>query len=679
MSNIIAFKVFSCEDETIFYSGFIVDDPLSEIIVNGTYYFDSLDERIPSGCYTVFQISSSVPVEPPNMVLIDTYTDCLDCLNNSSNYVVVGICGSRDKFVLPISAFTGTVDIGQTYYISFTIKRGDLTITSCFYIDSFLTNYEDEIGEVISISPLIVDCNTCFTGNSFVYEVIDCLEGSSKYIQLSGDYIGHLITYYDPLLFQQFCGVVENVSLGETPNVTLVSDLGLFIDPIQCEECLGQVADKRIITNCINGTEQVVWASTLSGSEDYSNLSYELGCYDIGDLTESGVTISSFLNFDPQPSCTDCIECTGIQYNYSTCSGTGPIGAFSYSNTTTSVLTDGTYSVTGNTDGSGQYALFQVIVESNAISSIQLSNLGILYDVGNTITLLGSDFGGISPDDDIIITVQDVVNEGSIVSYQYVENPINTTLYIPWLGDCVEITSYSNPTGGPPLIYSFNSLIDCETCNSSDNFVWLGESCSTLQLAIITTTNGFILGDIVKVNRGSSEFDCYTLISEYDPSMGNYETYNSLTNDTYQTCDECTLNLRINISIAECDGSNQQYVSISLVDYFMFNIFGYNIFNINQYNKCYTIINTCPINGNYPEINIRSFYYNCDDCVFDNTRQPKSSGTEYEVCEICCDCGSTGSTINLITPPHPVYTDGYGTPVTQLNMVVLGGPNGLNN
>ena len=678
MANIIAFKVFSCEDETI-RLGFIVDDPLSEIIVNGTYYFDSLDERIPSGCYTVTQISTVVPVEPPDMVLIDTYTDCLDCLTNSSNYVVVGFCGSRDKFVLPISAFTGTVDIGQTYYISFTIKRGDLTITSCFYIDSFLTNYEDEIGEVISISPLIVDCNTCFSENSFVYEVIDCLEGSSKYIQLSGDYIGHLITYYDPLLFQQFCGVVENVSLGETPNVTLVSDLGLFIDPIQCEDCLGKVADKRIITNCINGTEQVVWASTLSGSEDYSNLSYELGCYDIGDLTESGVTISSFLNFDPQPSCTDCIECTGIQYNYSTCSGTGPIGAFSYSNTTTSVLTDGTYSVTGNTDGSGQYALFQVIVESNAISSIQLSNLGILYDVGNTITLLGSDFGGISPDDDIIITVQDVVNEGSIVSYQYVENPINTTLYIPWLGDCVEITSYSNPTGGPPLIYSFNSLIDCETCNSSDNFVWLGESCSTLQLAIITTTNGFILGDIVKVNRGSSEFDCYTLTRPYNASMGIYDTYNSLTNDTYQTCDECTLNSRINISIAECDGSNQQYVSISLVDYFMFNIFGYNIFNINQYNKCYTIINTCPINGNYPEINIRSFYYNCDDCVFDNTRQPKSSGTEYEVCEICCDCGSTGSTINLITPPHPVYTDGYGTPVTQLNMVVLGGPNGLNN
>ena len=65
----------------------------------------------------------------------------------------------------------------------------------------------------------------------------------------------------------------------------------------------------------------------------------------------------------------------------------------------------------------------------------------------------------------------------------------------------------------------------------------------------------------------------------------------------------------------------------------------------------------------------------CENC---GEEPPRSAGTEYEVCEICCDCGSPGSTINLITPPHPVYTDGYGTPVTQLNMVTLGGPNGLN-
>ena len=421
-----------------------------------------------------------------------------------------------------------------------------------------------------------------------------------------------------------------------------------------------------------------MWASTLFGSEDFSNLSYEFGCYDIGDLTESGVTITSFLNFDPQPSCTDCIECTGIQYDYSSCTNTGPIRTYTpvYLGTSTTLTPGFNGPFTGTTDSTDGFgAMFYVEVDGGGVYfDTSISENGVRYEIGDTIVIDGSLFGGISGDDDVTITVTSVTLSGSVISYQYVENPISTTLYVPWLDDCVEITSYSNPTGGPPPIYSFNSLIDCETCDFSDNFVWLGESCSDGSQAIITTTSGFTLGDIVKVNRGSVEFDCYTLVSPYDPSMGIYDTYNSLTNNAYQICDECLLSSRINISIAECDGSNQQYVSVSLSDYFMFYNFGYTTFNINEYDKCYVVINTCPINGDYPEINIRSFYFNCDDCVFDNTRQPRNAGVEVDICVELCD-----QSVVSVTPPHPEWTDGYGTQVTQLNMVTLGGPNGLNN
>jgi hypothetical protein len=69
-----------------------------------------------------------------------------------------------------------------------------------------------------------------------------------------------------------------------------------------------------------------------------------------------------------------------------------------------------------------------------------------------------------------------------------------------------------------------------------------------------------------------------------------------------------------------------------------------------------------------------------DEGPFDNCdcENPRSANTESTVCVICCECGATGSTINQVSPPHPVWTDGYGTPVTQLNMIVLGGPDGLN-
>jgi hypothetical protein len=49
-----------------------------------------------------------------------------------------------------------------------------------------------------------------------------------------------------------------------------------------------------------------------------------------------------------------------------------------------------------------------------------------------------------------------------------------------------------------------------------------------------------------------------------------------------------------------------------------------------------------------------------------------SANTESLVCIIDC----SGTTKN-ITPPHPVYGDLTGGTVTQLNMIQLGGENGL--
>jgi hypothetical protein len=65
----------------------------------------------------------------------------------------------------------------------------------------------------------------------------------------------------------------------------------------------------------------------------------------------------------------------------------------------------------------------------------------------------------------------------------------------------------------------------------------------------------------------------------------------------------------------------------------------------------------------------------CEEC---GQEPPRSANTETLVCVTCCPCdGSSGSTFSVV-PPHPVWTDGYGTPVTQLNMITLGGINGLN-
>ena len=63
-------------------------------------------------------------------------------------------------------------------------------------------------------------------------------------------------------------------------------------------------------------------------------------------------------------------------------------------------------------------------------------------------------------------------------------------------------------------------------------------------------------------------------------------------------------------------------------------------------------------------------YTSCFECDVDT---PRSANTENFIC--IPDCEFTGST--AVVPPHPVWTDGYGTAVTQLNMITIGG-NGLN-
>jgi hypothetical protein len=69
------------------------------------------------------------------------------------------------------------------------------------------------------------------------------------------------------------------------------------------------------------------------------------------------------------------------------------------------------------------------------------------------------------------------------------------------------------------------------------------------------------------------------------------------------------------------------------------------------------------------------FFYNyttCDECL-----NGFSTGTESTICVICCPC-TTGETVTSVVPPHPIWTNGQGQAITQLNAITLGGPNGLN-
>jgi hypothetical protein len=661
-----------CGDSVI---NIIVDDRVSAITTGNTYLFTLLTEPNTTDCYTVLIIKDTEQIV--NATLDGSYTSCEECLSGITTAVSVVDCVRGETYFIDINTFTTLPTIDDIYYLSFSLE--DSIKTLCATIECFVTPRDgDFIYSLASISDSYTGCTECLTNNFSVYSVNTCLEPTTTYLiafPLGFDYTNYVVTFIDSFGDIQ-CGIVDVIQEGTETSGTLVSVLGTKFE-VTCEDCLAISNEKRIITNCLTRQDEVVWGSVFYEGNEVSNLSTIDGCFEVGDLTESAVTINTFLNFDPQPDCQECIQCNGLYYSYSSCTNTGPIGNITYD--TGVGLLDGEYlNLTGTTDGNGVGAYFDVTVQSGSILNIGFFG-GIGYQVGDTISISSPPFGGVNP---FIIEVTSISTTGTVFSYKYVQNPIGKIFYVPQLNDCVEITGIEI-NDAYYAVSSFEVFESCTECqaNADNYYIWLTEECGTgYNNIVVLTSNSFTTGDYVKVLRGTSEFQCQKLLSPYTYVGGSGIAYISNTLTPFDDCATCNTGTLIGASIVKCGGGNQQFVNIPID---IWNIMAYTdgqlVFVTQNYGQCYILLNNCPLEPNYTTITPVSTYYNCIQCAFDNTRFPRSANTETLICVVCCDCGSSGSTITQVAPPHPVYTDQYGIDVTQMNMVVLGGPRGLNN
>ena len=144
--------------------------------------------------------------------------------------------------------------------------------------------------------------------------------------------------------------------------------------------------------------------------------------------------------------------------------------------------------------------------------------------------------------------------------------------------------------------------------------------------------------------------------------------------DLYTNCLDCLDDQGFSVAGSACSG--ETVYDIPVTEFPNLPIVGeyYKFCDGNEVCFCFEFIGF-QLNGAIVAFYNGGPFLDCD-C---GQEPPRSANTESLICEICCDCGATGSTITQITPPHPVWSDGYGTQVTQLNMITLGGPNGLNN
>jgi len=661
-----------CGDSVI---NIIVDDRVSAITTGNTYLFTLLTEPNTTDCYTVLIIKDTT--SPVTATLDGSYTSCEECLSGISDSVIVRTCGDfPQSYTIDINTFTTLPSIGDIVYLTAIDPDTFITLDGCFTIRCYSASQVRTLYTLNSMGDSYTGCTECILNNFTTYEVSTCDDTSTYYIGFPPgfDYTGYLVSFEDSF-GEILCGTVNGLYEVPTTTATLVSVLGTT-EEVSCEQCLSANTQTRIITNCLTGDEQVVYSSLFFGGNEVSNLSTNDGCFEVGDVTTSAATITTYLNYDPQPDCQECIQCTGLYYTYSSCTNTGPIGNITYD--TGVGLLDGEYlNLTGTTDGNGVGAYFDVTVQSGSILNIGFFG-GIGYQVGDTISISSPPFGGVNP---FIIEVTSISTTGTVFSYKYVQNPIGKIFYVPQLNDCVEITGIEI-NDAYYAVSSFEVFESCTECqaNADNYYIWLTEECgSGNNNIVILSSNSFTTGDYVKVLRGTTEFQCQRLLSPYTYVVGNI-AYISNTLTPFDDCATCNSGTLIGASIAKCGGGGQQFVNIPIE---IWNNMAYidsqTIYVLFQYGQCYGLLNTCPLEPNFTTITPYETYYNCVECTFDNTRFPRSANTETLICVVCCDCGSSGSTITQVAPPHPVYTDQYGTDVTQMNMVVLGGPRGLNN
>ena len=408
------------------------------------------------------------------------YDSCLSCMQGYSyGAYLISDCITGEAYWIPMLIFDFVPIINNVYYldIAFTSGREQTIYKGCYQFrtvnskhygegELFIINLEVTTYEVsTSYGDVRIEngCISCLTENTPIWRVDGCDE-LTYYVPIIDTFGGDMITFIPFGEFDQFCGVVVGVS--DAPaNATYISSLG----EVRCEECQANSQIKRTIINCLDSEDtQVIWGSVLFGQGDVTNLNFNNSCWQVGPETEEEVTINEFLDYEPSPTCQDCIQCNGVIYTLETCIEpfTYTVQSYSYVPIGTVIydhLNDYCSTVTGIDPGTGYstnalYSFFSFELCEDCLNS----DIDIWW---------GQECN--SGEWERIATTGSTFNDGDIVKSHY-----GNTDYLCY--------TLSGDTGGiePSDVDYYNTLdvvpyIDCTTCQEN----------STIAISIITCDN----------------------------------------------------------------------------------------------------------------------------------------------------------------------------------------------
>jgi len=531
-----------------------------------------------------------------------------------------------------------------------------------------------------------VDCYDCLVDNYYVIEVSDCLNRNTYIIpiyefgflpvlnetyyfeitnvpRIGSFFSCFTISRYGGLAKQDFDKNIETNKfqfINGTPSSTPYEG---------CELCLGDNSFTYEVTRCTDGATDyvpLINSSFLGHLISYSNGIDEY-CGIVGSVNPQPTAFvfindyGLYVDNGGSAECDDCLatnnqkillqSCTDSEYTEvvwaSTFFNTGDVSNLSTGS--------GCFEVVGLTENSvtiNNYLNFDP--QPGCEPCIECNSINYSY------TTCSGEYSG------------------DFKSYQYL--PVGTKFYHPAIGLCSEVTSTSSSYYD--TLYSVETFTDCPDCeNNADVVIWQASACTnsnTYSNFYVTTDSTAQAGDFVKLMWGSNEWVCANLINTTSSYSGYYTYFNTQKNGLgttliYDSCENCNSQGSIGITLVNCDTGAEWFVSITLDNYLTIANYGSlpNYSVKDGFGRCYQISNLCPLPLGEEGFTPASFYLGCLFC--EPGIPPRSANTETFIC--IPDCEFTGST--AVTPPHPVWTDGYGTAVTQLNMVTIGG-NGLN-
>lgn len=203
---------------------------------------------------------------------------------------------------------------------------------------------------------------------------------------------------------------------------------------------------------------------------------------------------------------------------------------------------------------------------------------------------------------------------------------------------------------------------------------YLVTNCIDSSLTYIISAGTLTSGETISFYIGEDAVRCGTVVEL--SSLDHEGVYGG----SYETCCDCySGNSFITLEFSRCESPDSTF-TVSLTGFCetygsmpkLREVFQFSEGEVFFCGKLIDVATSMWGSEYFPE---EGPFEDCTPCLRTITI---SAGTESKVCIICCECGPSGSTINLITPPHPQWTDGTGRPIILLDAIVLGGPNGLN-